>query len=271
LDSTRKRTIPVALTIAGSDSGGGAGVQADLKVFASLGVHGTTALTCITAQNPREVQSVEAVSQEMVRAQLQAIFDELPPKAAKTGLLYSAEIIEAIADFFSRLKRRKPPLIVDPVITSTSGSELLKNKALETLKKRLLPMAALVTPNLAETEALFGIRIKDVEDMRRAARQIQKYFGCAALIKGGHLPGKEAADLFYDGITELLLTAPFVRRIRTHGTGCTYSAAITAFLALGYSLPDSVAAGKNFITPAIAHSLKAGQHFVLNPFWKDKG
>jgi hydroxymethylpyrimidine kinase/phosphomethylpyrimidine kinase len=263
--------IPVALTIAGSDSGGGAGIQADLKVFAALGVHGTTAITCITAQNPKRVSAIEPVSGQMVRQQIEAVFEELRPSAVKCGMLFSGEIVQAVADFFSGLKRRKPPLVIDPVLVSTSGSKLTSGSAFETLQKTILPLASLVTPNLAETEALVGTRVTEVEQMRGAARKIRECFGCAVLIKGGHLKGEEAVDIFYDGKTELLLTVPFVRGVRTHGTGCAYSAAITAFLALGYSIADAVAGAKNFITPAIAQSLTASDHFVLNPFWNKFG
>jgi hydroxymethylpyrimidine/phosphomethylpyrimidine kinase len=258
--------VPVALTIAGSDSGGGAGIQADLKVFAALGVHGTTAITCITAQNPKRVSAIEPVSGQMVRQQIEAVFQEFRPAAVKCGMLFSGEIVQAVVGFFSGLKRRKPPLVIDPVLVSTSGSKLISGSAFETMQTMLLPLASLVTPNVAETEALVGTRITEVEQMRTAAREIKERFGCAVLIKGGHLQGNEAADIFYDGKTELLLTVPFVRGVRTHGTGCTYSAAITAFLALGYSLADAVTESKNFITPAIAQSLTASNHFVLNPF-----
>lgn len=265
-----RERVPIALTIAGSDSGGGAGIQADLKVFAALGVHGTSVVTCVTAQNPKHVRNIEAVSGGMVRDQLAAVFDELPPKAAKTGMLYSREIIRVVMEFWGRLGRRQPPLIVDPVLASTSGVSLLPDDHFESLKE-LLSLADLATPNLIETRRLLGREISDVEEMRQAARDIHRQFGCAALIKGGHLEfGKEAADVFYDGKNELLLTAPFVRNIRTHGTGCAYSAAITGYLASGWNMPDAVAGAKNFITPAIAHSLRTSKHHVLNPFWRRK-
>jgi hydroxymethylpyrimidine/phosphomethylpyrimidine kinase len=259
----RKRPqMPIALTIAGSDSGGGAGIQADLKTFASLGVHGTSAITCLTAQNPTGVAGIWPCSPEIVRKQIHAVFTELPPTAVKTGMLYSAEIIREVVKFFTEAKR--PPLIVDPVMVATSGARLLKPAAIELMKQELLPRAALVTPNLAEAEVLVGARLRSVEDLRHAAREIQARFNCAALVKGGHLPGlKQACDIFYDGRQELLLSAPFIKGIRPHGTGCTYSAAITGYLAKGLSLPKSAASAKEHVSNAIAQGNMVGPHFVL--------
>jgi hydroxymethylpyrimidine/phosphomethylpyrimidine kinase len=261
------KNIPIALTIAGSDSGGGAGIQADLKTFASLGVHGTSAITCVTAQNPKRVLAIQACRTEIVRQQLEAVFKELSPAAVKTGMLYSAEIIRVVADFLKN--KRGIPLVVDPVMISTSGSQLLKSSAIKLMKTRLLPLATLVTPNLDEAEILTGLKLQSVEDLRRAAKQIHREFGCAALVKGGHLRGsKEAVDFFFDGKNELLLSAPFVKGVHTHGTGCTYSAAITAFLARGYELPDAVTQAKEYISQAIAGSRAIGRHSVLNSFWR---
>lgn len=260
---TQRTAIPVALTIAGSDSGGGAGIQADLKTFQSLGVHGTSAITCITAQNPRGVTGIQACGTEMVRQQIEAVFAELAPAAVKTGMLYSAEVIGVVVEQFQTADR--PPLIVDPVMIATSGARLLKESAIRLLVERLLPLAALITPNLDEAQLLVGHELKSVEDLRAAARFIYEQFGCAALVKGGHLRNsREAADIFYNGETELLLTAPFVKGVSTHGTGCTYSAAITGFLAKGEPLPKAVQNAKEYITAAIAGSRKAGKHFVLN-------
>jgi hydroxymethylpyrimidine/phosphomethylpyrimidine kinase len=263
--STRRNAarLPIALTIAGSDSGGGAGIQADLKTFASLGVHGTTAITCLTAQNPRGVIGIEAASPRIVQAQLAVLFAELPPRAAKTGMLFSAEIIETVAEFFT--KRSCRWLVVDPVMVATSGARLLKPRAITSLVSRLLPRASVVTPNLDEAELLVGSRLTSVEDLRQAARVLNTRFGCAALVKGGHLRGlSEAVDIFYDGRTELLLRAPFIRNVSTHGTGCTYSAAITAYLARGLPLPDAVFAAKQYITEAIANTRRIGPHTVLH-------
>jgi hydroxymethylpyrimidine kinase/phosphomethylpyrimidine kinase len=261
-----KRTA-CALTIAGSDSGGGAGIQADLKTFAALGVHGTSAITCITAQNPKRVSGIQACRAEIVRQQIEAVFAELPPVAVKTGMLYSTEIIRAVAERFVRGK--SPPLVVDPVMVATSGARLLKPSAIRALTRELLPLAALVTPNLHEAEILTGRQLQSVEDLRRAAREIQERFGCAVLAKGGHLRGmKEAVDVFFDGRDELLLTAPFIRGVSTHGTGCTYSAAVAGFLALGRPLAKAVEAAKEFVTQAIAQSRWVAGHATLNPFWR---
>ena len=264
---SKQHQLPVALTIAGSDSGGGAGIQADLKTFAALGIHGTSAITCVTAQNPRRVLGIQACKPEIVRQQIEAVFGELRPAAVKTGMLYSAEIIRVVVDYFSHGKRS--PLVVDPVMISTSGARLLKSSAVAMMKKELLLLAALVTPNLDEAELLLNRHLKNLEDLRTSAREIHERFGCAALVKGGHLRGgKEAADIFYDGHNELLLTAPFIKGVSTHGTGCTYAAAITAYLALGHILPVAVELAKEHITQAIArHQLIAG-HAVLNNFWR---
>jgi hydroxymethylpyrimidine/phosphomethylpyrimidine kinase len=262
---SRIRKRPVALAIAGSDSGGGAGLQADLKTFTALRVHGTGAITCLTAQNPRRVLAVEPCSPEMVRQQIEAVFEELRPAAVKTGMLFSVGIIRTVVDFFKTEKGL--PLVVDPVMISTSGAVLLKPSARKALREQLLPLATLVTPNLDEAEMLTGRKIASVEDMRRAAREIHVRFGCAVLVKGGHLRGgREAADIFYDGRMELLLRAPFVRGVSTHGTGCTYSAAITAALALGHDLPSAVEIGKNHVTAAILRSYRIGKHSALGHF-----
>jgi len=233
-----QKHLPVALTIAGSDSGGGAGIQADLKTFAALGVHGASAIACLTAQNPRRVLGIEACSSKMLQQQIESVFEELPPRAVKTGMLFSAKNVSVVAEFF---KGKKCPLVVDPVLVSTSGAKLLEPKAVKILKGKLLPLATLVTPNLSEAEILSGQKISSLEEMREAARKIHSRFGCAVLVKGGHLKNaSEAADIFFDGKTELLLSAPFVKAIRTHGTGCVYSAAICAALALGHDLPQAV-------------------------------
>ena len=263
---TARKNLPVALTIAGSDSGGGAGIQADLKTFAALGVHGTSAVACLTAQNPKRVLSVEPCSPKMLRQQIEAVFEELNPAAVKTGMLFSAENIRTVAGFFQNppSATRHAPLIIDPVMVSTSGARLLQPAAEKVLKEKLLPLAALVTPNLDEAEILSGQKIRSPEQMRAAARKIHAGYGCAVLLKGGHLKNHRAAlDIFFDGETELLLSAPFVRGVSTHGTGCTYSAAICAALALGHDLPEAVEIGKNFITEAIFNSYKIGRHFAL--------
>src|ERR1700722_1079314 len=177
---SKRKQLPVALTIAGSDSGGGAGVQADLKTFAALGVHGASAIACLTAQNPKRVLGIETCSPKMLRQQIEAVFEELNPRAAKTGMLFSAENISIVANFF---KNEKCPLVVDPIFISTSGTKLLEPKALKILKEKLLPLATLVTPNLSEAEILIGKKISSVGEMRAAAKKIHSEFGCAVLVK----------------------------------------------------------------------------------------
>jgi hydroxymethylpyrimidine/phosphomethylpyrimidine kinase len=262
-----RRLLPVALTIAGSDSGGGAGIQADLKTFASLGVHGTSAITCVTAQNPKRILGIQPCQPEIVRQQIDAVLSELRPAAVKIGMLYTPEIIRVVAACF-RPGKRHPPLILDPVMISSSGARLLKPSAIELLLRQLIPRAELVTPNLAEAQFLVNRELKSVEDMRRAAKEIYGHFGCAALIKGGHLANsEEAVDIFFDGGDEWLLTAPFIKGVNTHGTGCTYSAAITAYLALGCPLGDAVTRAKEYVSRAIEQIQSAAGHAVLNSFW----
>lgn len=257
----KRKHLPVALTIAGSDSGGGAGIQADLKTFMALGVHGTSAIACLTAQNPRRVRAVEACPPKMLREQITAVFTGLPPAAVKTGMLYTAENIRVVAGFFRGVKT---PLVVDPLMVSTSGARLLLPAAEKVLRAELLPRATLMTPNLDEAGILLGGRIDSPEGMREAARELHRRFGAAVLVKGGHLKGaREAMDIFFDGRTELLLTAPFIKGVRTHGTGCTYSAAICAGLAKGYELSRAVAEAKEFVTAAIANSYRVGKDFAL--------
>jgi len=258
------KKFPVALTIAGSDSGGGAGVQADLKTFAALRVHGTSAITCLTAQNPGHILGIEPCSPKMLRRQLEAIFKELRPAAIKTGMLFSSENIRGIVRFLkSNQRNRRAPLVVDPVLVSTSGAILLQEGALKVMMEQLLPLATLVTPNLSEAEILSAQDISSVDDMRDAARNIYSLRGCAVLVKGGHLRGEGATDIFFDGKNEVLLRAPFVKGIRTHGTGCVYSAAICAALAKGESLLAAVKIGKRFVTRAILKSYRVGGHFAL--------
>jgi hydroxymethylpyrimidine/phosphomethylpyrimidine kinase len=258
----KRKDIPVALTIAGSDSGGGAGIQADLKTFAVLGVHGTSAITCVTAQNPAGVYGFEPCSPAIVRKQIEAVFEQLSPTAVKIGMLYSKQIIRTVADYFSQPGH--PPLIVDPVMVSTSGNPLLKSDAINVLCRALLPKATLVTPNIQEAEILTGETIKSIEDLQAAARSIYERFGCAALVKGGHLKNsKEALDVFCDGKREMLLSASFARGIRTHGTGCTYSAAIASYVALGLPLSKAARKAKKYVTTAIVRSQRVRSHWVL--------
>jgi hydroxymethylpyrimidine/phosphomethylpyrimidine kinase len=257
--------LPIALTIAGSDSGGGAGVQADLKAFAALGVHGTTAVTGLTAQNPREIRAIQPCAPAVLEAQIRAVFAELPPAAIKTGMLFSTRLVRVVVS--SLADWPNVPLVVDPVMVATSGTRLLQSPAVRVLRRELLPRATLVTPNLDEAARLVGRTLGSVEDLRQAARAIWRECGCAVLVKGGHLRGGlEAVDVFYDGTAELLLRAPFVRGAATHGTGCTYAAAIAGYLARGCPLTVAVVRAKRFITRAIAGSRRVGRHRVLGPF-----
>ncbi len=233
--------IPIALTIAGSDPSGGAGIQADLKTFHQLHVYGAAAITLITVQNTTRVSRVEMLDPALVSEQIDAVLEDLPPKAAKTGALGTAAIIEAVAGCSIEC-----PLVVDPVMISKHGAPLMDSTARDALRRLLLPKAALVTPNLHEAAELAGIPVGNLDQMREAATQI----GSSVLIKGGHLNGDAVDLLYHDGIfTEL--RAARIDTPHTHGTGCTYSAAITAFLARGFPMVEAVTRAKRFIDEAI--------------------
>lgn len=255
--SKNAATIPVALSIAGSDSSAGAGIQADLKTFSSLGVYGLTAVTCIVAEIPGKVSRIEPVSATIVHEQIK-VLTNFPIDAIKTGLLCSAEIISAVAKTIrgkGRISAQRVPIVIDPVIVATSGDMLLEPAAIEAYEKELFPLASLITPNLDEAERLLGTEIRDRQAMHRAGKELEREFGTAILVKGGHLRGRDAVDvLFIDGRV-IEFSAPSVRGVATHGTGCTYSAAITAGLASGLSLEEAVTRAKRFVTEAIA------QHF----------
>ena len=249
-------TVPVALTVAGSDSSAGAGIQADLKTFTSLGVYGVSAVTCIVAEIPGKVSTIEPVSPGIVREQIDVLANNFPISAVKTGLLCSAEIVAETVSAMADLGENRPPLVVDPVIVATSGKPLLEEAAIKIYEKELFPLATLVTPNLIEAERFSGKSVRDLNSMRRIGKELANRFGTAVLLKGGHLAGDRAIDLlFADGkVTEF--ESEFVRDIATHGTGCTYSAAITAGLACGLSLSDAVARAKKFVTRAIRRHLR---------------
>lgn len=244
------KAVHVALTIAGSDSGGGAGIQADLKTFQRFGVYGTSALTLVTAQNTVGVLAVELLSTGLVTQQISAVAEDFDVRAAKTGALGSTAIIEAVASAVG--EHAFPHLVVDPVMISKHGDPLLDTDAVEVLRTRLFPKASLVTPNLHEAAVLLGRDVGSEEEMRDAARAVCNLGAAAALVKGGHLPGGEAVDLFYDGADFVRLAAPRIETPHTHGTGCTYSAAITALLARGKILAEAVREAKDFISRAIA-------------------
>jgi hydroxymethylpyrimidine/phosphomethylpyrimidine kinase len=254
---------PVALTVAGSDSGGGAGIQADLKAFHSCGVFGTSAITCVTAQNPDRVSGVQAISPAIVAQQLDRILEAFPVRAAKTGMLYDAKIIETVSRTFSR--RKFANLVVDPVMVATSGARLLKPDAATALCKRLLPIATVVTPNLAETEVLWNTRIAGLDDVRTAARDLAESYGVPFLVKGGHLRGlPDCVDVLFDGERHHEFRSALVRNIQPHGAGCTFSAAIAANLALGHDLVGAIRRAKRFIARALRTALQVGRYRALN-------
>lgn len=246
------RPTPVALTVAGSDSGGGAGIQADIKTFAALGVYGVSAITAVTAQNTRGVSAVEALSPGIVSAQIAAVVEDFPVAALKTGMLANAGIIGAIA----RVLRvsRVGPLVVDPVMVAKSGDRLLDADALDALTRALLPLAAVVTPNLPEAEVLTGIPVRTLEDQREAARRIVGLGARAAVVKGGHSASADIVDVLFDGHTFTEFRAERVPGTSTHGTGCTFSAAITAQLALGRTLADAVPLAQAYVATAIRNA-----------------
>ncbi|MDQ1256468.1 MAG: Bifunctional hydroxymethylpyrimidine kinase/phosphomethylpyrimidine kinase [Candidatus Hydrogenedentes bacterium] len=259
--------IPRILTVAGSDSGGGAGIEADLKTFAALGVYGMAAVTAITAQNTVGVFGIHDVPPDLVAAQIDAVADDIGIDAAKTGMLSNAAIIEAVAASLTRIGLRN--LVVDPVMVAKSGDALLREEAQEALAARLLPLALVVTPNIPEAEVLTGITIADEADVRRAAERIRALGPRYVLMKGGHLAGRDATDYLFDGETFQTFTAPRIDTPNTHGTGCTYSAAIAAYLAQGCPVPEAVAQAKRYLTGAIEHSLPLGHgHGPLNHGWQ---
>lgn len=255
--SQNAATIRVALTIAGSDSSAGAGIQADLKTFSALGVYGLNAVTCIVAEIPGKVSRIEPVSAEIVGEQIE-VLTKFPIDAIKTGLLYSAEIISAVAKAIrgrGRLSAQRVPIVVDPVIVATSGDMLLEPAAIEAYEKELFPLASLITPNLDEAERLLRMEIRDRQAMHRAGKELEREFGTAILVKGGHLRGRDAVDVLFVGGKVIEFSATFVSGVATHGTGCTYSAAITAGIASGLSLEEAITRAKKFVTESIA------QHF----------
>ena len=252
-------TVPVALTIAGSDSSAGAGIQADLKTFSAFGVYGLTAIACVVAETPGKVSRIEPVSAEIVHEQIAVLARNFPIAAAKTGLLCSGEIVEAVARAIVDVLRKvdnRIPLVVDPVTVATSGDMLLTAEAMEIYERELFPIATLLTPNLDEAGKLIGEPIRDLEAMRKAGKQLQQKYAVSILLKGGHLVRDDAIDLLFAGDKISEFSAPFVRGVATHGTGCTYSAAITAALASGLSLEAAVRRAKKFVTASIAKRLR---------------
>lgn len=255
LTAAPARKLPIALTIAGSDSGGGAGIQADLKTFAVLGVHGTSAITAITAQNTVTITDILEVPAGIIRAQIDAVVTDLGVDAAKTGMLASSAIIEAVA---AAIKAHgMTNLVVDPVMVAKGGATLLRDDAIDALRTRILPLAAMITPNLPEAEVLLGRRIRTLDERHQAARDLVALGPRAAVVKGGHAE-EDAIDVYWDGSQLVELRAARIATTNTHGSGCVFSAAITAGLARGLDPLSAVREAKEFITRAIEHSLELG-------------
>ncbi|MFB5086331.1 bifunctional hydroxymethylpyrimidine kinase/phosphomethylpyrimidine kinase [Psychrobacillus sp. PGGUH221] len=257
--------MKTALTIAGSDSGGGAGIQADIKAFSANGVFGMSAITAITAQNTNEVRSVQYVDLKMIQEQIESVFDDIQVDAVKIGMLGNAQITQVVAN---TLKKYSPKfIVVDPVMVSKGGHYLLEQSAVEALKREIFPLASILTPNIPEAEVLIGATLKTEDDMYLACEQIRSMGVTAVLLKGGHLSGP-SNDLFYDGKDFHWLKADRIETKNTHGTGCTLSSAITANLAKGSTLLDAVTLAKCYITTAITHSFPLGSgHGPTNHFY----
>jgi hydroxymethylpyrimidine kinase / phosphomethylpyrimidine kinase / thiamine-phosphate diphosphorylase len=252
------------LTIAGSDSGGGAGIQADLKVITVLGGFGTSVITALTAQNTIGVQGVHAVPVSFIQQQMDSVLSDIGADAAKTGMLASVEIVEAVSDSILRYKLK--PLVVDPVMVAKSGDSLLSKDAQEILKKVLLPLAFVVTPNLPEAEVLCGFPVRDPEEMKIAAKKIHDFGPENVIIKGGHLKG-DPVDILYDGQSFQTYTSLRLKQRNTHGTGCTFSAALTTFLGQGLPIHEAVGQAKAFITRAVHDGISIGSgHGPTNPY-----
>ena len=248
--------IPTALTIAGSDPSGGAGIQADLKTFSSLGVYGMSVVAALTAQNTQGVRDVMHVPADFVGLQLDAVLTDIPPGAVKTGMLGTAAVVDIVSHKIRR--HGVTHLVVDPVMVSSSGVHLLEHSGEDMLKRALLPLALLVTPNLSEASVLTGIEVKDLQGMEEAARRLHRMGARNVLIKGGHLEG-DAVDVFFDGSRIQKLSSPRASTRDLHGTGCVLSAAITAWLASGVPLYDAVERAKRYVTEAIENSLRLGK------------
>ncbi len=257
--------LPVALTIAGSDSGGGAGIQADLKTFAALGVHGTSAITAITAQDTVTVHDILELPIGIVRAQIDAVAQDLGVDAAKTGMLASSAIINAVAEAIEIHAIRN--LVVDPVMVAKSGAKLLRDEAIDALRTRLLPLAALITPNLPEAEVLLGRTIRTLDERRAAARELMALGPRAVVVKGGHADD-DATDVYVDGSQMVELPHKRIATANTHGSGCAFSAAIAAGLAKGREPLAAAREAKEFISGAIELSLELGHgHGPVNPMY----
>lgn len=258
--------FPVALSIAGSDNSAGAGIQADLKTMSALGVYGLTAVTCVVAEVPGKVSAIQAIEPRIVAEQIRLLFEAFPIGAIKTGMLYSSEIIETVAATLAECVAqcdRRPLIVVDPVMVATSGDALLKDDAVALYQKSLFPLATVVTPNLDEVRTLLGRAVTNYDEMCDAAHELASTFGTNFLVKGGHLREPSAVDLLIQDQKITEFRAPYVEGVSTHGTGCTYSAAIASYLAIGMPLSAAVANAKRHVTAAITDYLRwerSGQH-----------
>jgi hydroxymethylpyrimidine/phosphomethylpyrimidine kinase len=256
----------IALTIAGSDSSGGAGIQADLKTFAALGVYGATAITAVTAQNTSGVAGIVTLPADFVAAQIETVAGDMSVHATKTGMLATAAIVEAVAAAIKSLEL--PQVVVDPVMISTSGTPLLDDEGVLMLRTELLPCAAVVTPNIPEAEILSGRRIESIEQVRAAAADIHELGGSTVVVTGGHAPGDQLVDVVFDGHRFSELRTTRIDTPHTHGTGCTFSSAIAACLALGQPVPDAVANAQSYVRGAIEHAVPVGRgRGPLAHFW----
>ena len=258
--------MKTALTIAGSDSGGGAGIQADLKTFAAHGVYGTSAIVAVTAQNTLGVTSFLALPADLIIAQIEAVASDIGADAVKTGMLATAAIVEAVAAAIDDLEL--PRVVVDPVMIAKSGDRLLEDEAVSAMRAELLRRAFVVTPNVPEAEVLAGIPVRSVADMREAARRIHKLGPGAVIVKGGHLDTPDVVDLLFDGHSFTEFRGPRVQSRNSHGTGCTFAAALAANLALGQPLPEATRLAKEYVVGAIRHGLAIGHgHGPMDHFW----
>ena len=259
--------MKTVLTIAGSDSGAGAGIQADLKTFAALGVYGTSAITAITAQNTIGITAVSAVPSDIVIAQIEAVAGDIEIHATKTGMLASAAIVEAVGAAIRELDL--PMVVVDPVMVAKSGDALVDEDGVRAMRTELLSRALVVTPNIPEAEILSGSRIHSLADARGAARRIHAGAKCAVLVKGGHAAGDQIIDLLFDGDCFTEFPTPRIHTRNTHGTGCTFASALAAHLALGHTLQDATAKAQAYVAGAIRHGLAIGKgHGPLDHFWQ---
>ena len=255
------------MSIAGSDSSGGAGIQADLKTFAAFGVYGTSVVTAITAQNTQGVTGMLEIPKDLVQAQIDAVISDIGADAVKTGMLSSVELITLVADTIKSLNLKN--VVVDPVMIAKGGDRLLREDAIETLRTKLLPIATIITPNIPEAETLTGITISNLEDSSSAAKMIVDMGVTSVIVKGGHLIDNEAIDIFYDGKNFREFRSPRIETKNTHGTGCTFSSAIAAGLARGIELTDAIGKAKEYVTEAIRTNLNIGHgHGPLNHLYR---